>query len=274
MKAKIFLATHLDTVKPVDPLFETVRVGSVLLSSPKTTATDSDFEDNISIKNPHYSELTLMYDIWKNRSKDYDIVGLAHYRRTFYHKNICTDKYEYGKKSRPLLEYEHHVFNDVFSSEHYKLHFKAIESGDVDVVTLQPFEKSTNYALFTFADLGWIPARTVIAFYDYIRKTQPSRLADFIEYWTLNQKEHYCNNMFYAETEIFNDYAEWLLTTLFGFEKHLEQLETSTGLTYITPRMFGYFSEYMMRPYFEYKNYNVEFATSVCFDNLKTDDRI
>ena len=38
--------------------------------------------DNISIKNPHFCELTCHYWAWKNL-KDIDIVGLNHYRRYF-----------------------------------------------------------------------------------------------------------------------------------------------------------------------------------------------
>ena len=80
--------------------------------------------------------------------------------------------------------------------------------------------------------------------------------------------------MFYARTETFKEYVDWLMTTLIGFEEHLHTLSFNTEKQYITPRMFGYFSEYLMRPYFEYKAYTVEYVNSICFNNMKTDNRI
>lgn len=40
---------------------------------------DNDNPDNISRKNPNYSELTALYSMWKNCTAD--IQGLYHYRR-------------------------------------------------------------------------------------------------------------------------------------------------------------------------------------------------
>ena len=55
--------------------------------------------DNISDKNPHYSELTGLYWAWKHISSRY--VGLVHYRRYFAGRRISADPF-----GRILLESE------------------------------------------------------------------------------------------------------------------------------------------------------------------------
>lgn len=79
MKVKVLVATHKAYAMPKDSLYLPVFVGKAL--HPETTLPfqrDDDGE-NISLKNPNYSELTAIYWGWKNL--DLDAMGLVHYRR-------------------------------------------------------------------------------------------------------------------------------------------------------------------------------------------------
>lgn len=76
---KVVVATHLKYIMPEDSIYIPMQVGKEgrenLGYQPDNTG------DNISEKNPYYSELTGLYWAWKNLDADY--IGLVHYRRHF-----------------------------------------------------------------------------------------------------------------------------------------------------------------------------------------------
>ena len=80
MDIKILIATHKKYHMPMDDVYLPVRVGSVLAKDDFGYQRD-DIGDNISEKNPYFSELTALYWGWKNLKADF--FGLAHYRRHF-----------------------------------------------------------------------------------------------------------------------------------------------------------------------------------------------
>ncbi|TAH69974.1 MAG: DUF4422 domain-containing protein [Anaerolineaceae bacterium] len=55
-----------------------IQVGAALTDN-RISGLQDNTGDNISYKNPNYSELTAMYWVWKNRSDEY--MGICHYRR-------------------------------------------------------------------------------------------------------------------------------------------------------------------------------------------------
>lgn len=55
-----------------------IQVGAALTDN-RIAGLQDNTGDNISLKNPNYSELTAMYWVWKNRSDEY--MGICHYRR-------------------------------------------------------------------------------------------------------------------------------------------------------------------------------------------------
>lgn len=65
---------------------------------------DADYEDNISERNHHYSEMTGLYWIWKNgEEKPEELVGIVHYRRFFY---SCLKKLSLAKAENLLEKYD------------------------------------------------------------------------------------------------------------------------------------------------------------------------
>ena len=78
---KIFVSNRTDMESRAVPndIFVPIRCGAALDKRKNIDLLGDDTGDNISLKKKSYSELTVMYWIWKNVKADY--VGLAHYRR-------------------------------------------------------------------------------------------------------------------------------------------------------------------------------------------------
>ena len=81
MNIKILIAAHKKSDFPADDVYLPVQVGKELHPDVDLGIQPDNVGDNISAKNPYYSELTAIYWAWKNLNADY--VGLAHYRRHF-----------------------------------------------------------------------------------------------------------------------------------------------------------------------------------------------
>ena len=79
MKIRIAVAAHKPYPMPRDPVYLPVQAGAAGRESIGFQRDDEG--ENISGKNPRYSELTVLYWLWKNA--DGDALGLVHYRRHF-----------------------------------------------------------------------------------------------------------------------------------------------------------------------------------------------
>ena len=81
MSTKIFVMTHKLFERPKEEIYVPLQVGHALHGTlDETYLRDDAGEDNISLQNPYFSELTGMYHVWKHVT-DTDNVGLCHYRR-------------------------------------------------------------------------------------------------------------------------------------------------------------------------------------------------
>ena len=85
-KVKILVACHKPADVYRDNVYTPIHVGRAVskCTDKMQDMIGDDTGDNISAKNPFYSELTAQYWLWKN-VHDVDYVGLCHYRRYFKH---------------------------------------------------------------------------------------------------------------------------------------------------------------------------------------------
>jgi hypothetical protein len=280
MKSSIYLAYHLDAPTPKSELYRPIHVGAERSTVSLQMLKDNTHLGHLSGCNNLYSELTALDSICVNDS-DSDIIGFGHYRRTFLFSGLSdlmqkfpdlVVEYEYGKQTRPMIPYSEDVYDYVFDDQHFEK-IKHKLDYEYDMIVGKPFTKSTTFGLFTFADLGWIKAKAVILFYEFIKqhKETPNTLYHEIVNSMLSDRNQYCNNMLIAKKPIFVEYSGWLMSLLTEFHTYLLN---SGQDNLISPRMFGYFSEYLLKPYILYKSYNVFESDIICFNNLKTDNRI
>lgn len=78
MSTTIFAMTHKKFIPPTDKMYVPLHVGKE--GKEDLGYLGDDTGDNISRKNPYYSELTGVYWVWKNYPKS-ENVGICHYRR-------------------------------------------------------------------------------------------------------------------------------------------------------------------------------------------------
>lgn len=226
MNIKILVATHKDYQMPKDSIYLPVHVGKEI-SSTDLPFTGDNTGENISVKNPHYCELTALYWAWKNLTADY--IGLAHYRRHFaLHKPglFCKDKFPYVLSSTEV---------DSLLRDHSILLPKQ-----------RNYFIETNYSHFIHAH----PEESLTATRNVLAELFPVYLPSFDQ--VMKHTKGHRFNMFLMRQDIFQDYCDWLFSILFELEK---RLDISTYDCY-NQRIFGFISERLLDVYLEGKQHS------------------
>lgn len=185
-KVKIFVATHKPGDVCHDEVYTPIHVGRAI-SKYKNEMADmigDDTGDNISEKNPYYSEMTAHYWIWKN-VKDVEYVGLCHYRRLFgidiTEKNI--DKLMKG----------------------------------YDVIMVTPdYKLDSVYSSFA----KFVAGEDLTILSQVIRKKCPQYYPTLVK--LCDGVKFYPYNMVICKKELYDQYAEWMFQILFECEKFIK----------------------------------------------------
>lgn len=168
------LSENIDAYKWEKP----IQVGSAL-TDVKICSIRDNVGENISAKNPRYSELTAVYWIWKNDHSDY--VGISHYRRHF---DLNEDK------------------------------IKLLADSDIDVVVTTPILNFPSVKAVYYNDhdgADWeILMQIIIEKYPAYEQAA-KRVQDGCYY--------YAYNMMIAKKSIYDSYCKWLFDILFCCEE-------------------------------------------------------
>ena len=108
MDIKVLVATHKKYWMPQDRVYMPIQLGKDIHEDLGFSGDNTG--DNISKKQPYYSELTAIYWAWKNLKADY--VGINHYRRYFSKEKYCYFKegdknkiFKYDDFKKILIDY-------------------------------------------------------------------------------------------------------------------------------------------------------------------------
>ncbi|MDN3985556.1 DUF4422 domain-containing protein [Lactiplantibacillus plantarum] len=233
MNTKIMIATHKPYRMPIDKeLYMPVFVGSALHESvPEGYQSDAQGE-NISVKNPHYNELTAIYWAWHNLSAD--VIGLVHYRRYFVGHKLFGDKF-----ARVLTRQEVEFLTQ-----------------DVDVVVPKRrryyVETIESHYRHSHDSRGLDMLRLVI------EKSYPQYFDAFNH--VLSSRSAHMFNMFIMKKQRLDEYASWLFDVLGEVEQNLD-IATFEGNE---SRVLGFLSELLLDTWIEtnrlsYKEVKVQF---------------
>lgn len=206
MSISIFTVTHVPFTAPSDPIYLPLQVGRALHEDYGYLGDNTG--DNISDKNPYYSELTGLYWIWKNYT-DADYLGLCHYRRYFLNQN--------GAR---MSESD---YMDILS-EH-------------DVIIAKPGSGGYDYRTI-YARAHDI--RNLELTGEIIQELCP----DYYETFQSVCAGHLCyvGNLFVAPTVLFRAYCEWLFSIFSVLETRIDV----SGYDDYHKRVFGFLSEQLL----------------------------
>lgn len=185
-KVTIFVACHKPAEVKNDIIHTPIHVGRAISKWKKEMALmiGDDTDDNISEKNPFYSEMTAQYWAWKNYHES-EYIGFCHYRRYFVSHEMETN------------------FDNLFAD-------------GTDVIFNEPrFRLLTRYAFFSNS----VGAEDRFIMQNALLKLYPDYYQTYLLY--ANGFKDYVCNMFICRKALFDQYAEWIFSILFECEKSL-----------------------------------------------------
>lgn len=212
MSITIFTITHVPFTPPEDPIYLPLQVGRALHDDYGYLGDDTG--DNISVKNPYYSELTGLYWIWKNYA-DADYLGLCHYRRYFLNGN---------GELMTAADYE-----NILSK--------------YDVITAKPHVGAYDYRTIYGRSHD---IRNLDLTGEVILELCPEYYETFQS--VISGCHCYVGNLFVAPKSLFYAYCEWLFPIFFALEPRIDVSHYDD----YHKRVFGFLSEQLLIVWIKY----------------------
>lgn len=183
-KITVFVACHKPADVHSDDMYRPIQVGKALSTNEMNMIGD-DTGDNISKKNPLYSELTAQYWAWKNYH-DSEYIGFCHYRRYF-------------AKGLAIKDIE-----------------RTFRKG-TDVILVGPCLR--RHGRWSFLKT-FVCSEDLAIMQMVINKLYP----DYYQTLSLYANDYldYPLNMFICRRDVFEDYAKWIFSILFECEKYIK----------------------------------------------------
>jgi hypothetical protein len=233
---KIFVCAHKEVPLPQHPYFLPIQAGAALHDHINGYHPD-DEGDNISIKNPHFCELTCHYWAWKNL-KNVDIVGLNHYRRFF----------DFTRKWPQFSADKHFIATEDFLKQDYT--FPNLENllskYDIVLPVARHWRVSNTqqYGDYHIAK-DWEMLRQII------NERHPEYIPAFEKTMDHSNKS-VGYNMFITHWKHFDAYSEWLFDILFEVEHRVPPIDDP-----VQSRIYGYMSERLINVFCEYHHLHI-----------------
>lgn len=230
-KTTIFICAHKEVPLPQHPYFLPIQAGAALHKHIVSYQPDDEGE-NISIKNPHFCELTCHYWAWKNL-RNVDIVGLNHYRRYF----------DFTKKWPQFSADKHFIATEDFLNQDYQFPDleKLLQQYDIILPIARHWRVSNTQQYADYhIEKDWEMLRQII------KERSPQYIPAFEKTMDHSNKS-VGYNMFITHWKHFDAYSEWLFDILFEVEKRVPPIDDP-----IQSRIYGYMSERLINVFCEY----------------------
>lgn len=229
MTADILVATHKPIKFGLPNNYKWVQVNAANSGQWDHYFHDDDGRDNISLKNPSYCELTVLYRLWKESQVDF--VGLCHYRR-FFGQGFMADLIERAGIPVRKRSIKRFLLKDRSIARYLKHH---------DIILTKPY---CPFPLNVYEDLlRFIYPSDILAMIEVISHHSPD-YSESLQKVLLSKSISYCN-MFVTRREIADQYCTWLFDVLGEIEKRIDISSYDPSHT----RVFGYMAEVLLNVY-------------------------
>lgn len=203
--------------------------------------------ENISKDNPRYCELTAQYWVWKNYQEigNPDYVGFMHYRRHF----LFNEKLPLTN-SKWLNNGNVYYFPEVCPQYMEYLRDDSIKSyfPTYDCMVIKPYDVKNIKGKYerirdNYITLKEQEGRFYDVFLNVIKEIHPDYIDEIEEFD--NGSQMYLCNMFVMRHDLFEDYCEFLFSTLKEIDNRIDSTEFSPAKS----RFLGFLGEFVLSIY-------------------------
>ena len=234
---KIIVATHKAYWMHKDQVYLPIQLGKAIHTN--LPYLGDDIGDNISDKQPYYSELTAIYWAWKNLKADY--IGINHYRRYFSREKL----HFFGEANK----------NKLFTYNNF-----------VDLLLKAPviLPKERNYYISSRKEQykNSHNIRDLEVCREVLAELYPGYLDEFDK--DMAKTHGHILNMFVMRRDIFCSYCTWLFDILFEVERRVDL----SGYDEYQQRVFGYLAERLLDVWIEKNNISYVEANYVVLEKV------
>jgi len=247
---KIIIATHKDKCFFDNEVFKPIQVGAQNANyTIDQNYYKDNFQQNISLKNPNYCELTAIYWMWKNIQNE-DILGLNHYRRGFNFLDYSLFKphriVEIGSSDSIIKKHNQNSEKIVKRVSRWLKNHDVILPYSRKIKVNKQYRSIADEYCINHIENHW---KTTM---DILLEKYPE-YEKSIEKYLNNSNEIYLMNIFVAKSEWVNDYCTWLFDILFEVEKNITVSDDS-----YQKRVFGFLGERLLTLYVKHNNNRVK----------------
>lgn len=236
-KTTIFICAHKEVPLPQHQFFLPIQAGAALHEHFANYQPDDEGE-NISIKNPHFCELTCHYWAWKNL-KNVDIVGLNHYRRYF----------DFSRKWPQFSADKRFISTELFLKQDYIFPDleKILQEYEIILPVARHWRVSNTQQYGDYHIVkDWETLRQII------KERSPQYISSF-EKTMDNSNKSVGYNMFITHWKHFDAYSKWLFDILFEVERRVPPIDDP-----IQSRIYGYMSERLINVFCEHHGLHIK----------------
>jgi hypothetical protein len=261
---KIYVFYYKDgSVLKTENIYQPIMAGNAL-NHVQTAIPGDDTGENISAKNPFYSELTGIYWVWKNTRNA--VTGTCHYRRFF---TAQPEPFLY--KLKRLLYYPAGLYKkrigliytentDLFTSR--ILNKQELNDLLIRHDAILPQSRKLKYTVETHYR-RYHDANDLVILQSILQEKYPEYLDAYDE--VLKGKKLYANNMFILKDEHFQEFMSWWFDVLFEFERRIDL----NNYTDYQKRILGFIAERLLNVWFRKKQLNCIELPIIYFKRFK-----